>query len=468
MTTVTSRKKAVAVNPLKLSPPLGASLAFLGLKDMMPLFHGSQGCTAFAKVVLVRHFREAIPLSTTAMSEVTTILGGEGNIEQSILTLVEKSKPKVIGLLTTGLTETRGEDMDGMLKTFRENHPELDSLPIIFVSTPDYKGALQDGFALAVEQVVAADYELAADGLAADLRLPSEPKKPQVTILAGSLLSPGDVDEIKEIVRAFDLSPLVVPDLSGSLDGHLEDDYKNITVGGTSLAQLRSLKDSVLTIAIGESMRPAAERLQEKFGTSYELFPRLAGLEAVDNFLWSLTKLINSRHDPHFIKPHEIPEKYTRQRRQLQDAILDTHFFFGRKKVCLALEPDLLYQTSWLLHDMGAQIQAAVTTTKSLLLEDLPVDTVIIGDLEDFEDLAAGSDLLITNSHGKAIAERLGIPLYRLGYPIYDRLGNGIRCLTGYRGTIQFLFDVGNIFIEAEESHKSPESFGKLRQEIRV
>ncbi len=37
-------------------------MAFLGLKGTMPLFHGSQGCTAFAKVVLVRHFREAIPL----------------------------------------------------------------------------------------------------------------------------------------------------------------------------------------------------------------------------------------------------------------------------------------------------------------------------------------------------------------------------------------------------------------------
>lgn len=442
MTTVTSRKKAVAVNPLKLSQPLGASLAFLGLKGMMPLFHGSQGCTAFAKVVLVRHFREAIPMSTTAMTEVSTILGGDENIEQSILTLVEKAKPEAIGLLTTGLTETRGDDMQGILKNFREGHPELNHLPIVFVSTPDYKGALQDGFAAAVEQIVATDYgsNTAPSGT------------PQVTIIAGSLLSPGDVDEIKEIVENFGLTPLVVPDLSGSLDGHLEDEYQTTTAGGTSLEQLRRLQDSVFTMAIGESMRPAAEILQERFGTSYEVFPRLAGLEAVDNFLWQLSKLVNSRHDPHFVKPHQVPDKYTRQRRRLQDAILDTHFYFGRKRVSLALEPDQLYQTSWLLQEMGAEIQAAVTTTKSPVLEQLPVDTVTVGDLEDFEELAAGSDLLITNSHGKAIGQRLNIPLYRLGYPIVDRLGNGQRCLTGYRGTIQFLFDIGNIFIEAEES----------------
>ncbi len=449
MTTVTSRKKSIAVNPLKLSQPLGASLAFLGLKGMMPLFHGSQGCTAFAKVLLVRHFREAIPLSTTAMTEVSTILGGEENIEQAILTLVEKAKPDIVGLLTTGLTETRGDDMQGILKTFRKEHPELNSLPIVFVSTPDYKGAMQDGFAGAVEAIVATDY-----GAFVQPETPPSAvrTRPQVTILAGSLLSPGDVDEIKAIVEGFGLSPLVVPDLSGSLDGHLDEDYNTTTGGGTSLEALQQLDRSLFTFAIGESMRPAAETLQERFGTSYEVFPRLAGLEAVDNFLWRLSQLVNSRCDPHFVTPPQVPEKYTRQRRQLQDAILDTHFYFGRKRISLALEPDLLYQVSWLLHDMGAEIQAAVTTTKSPVLKDLPVESVTIGDLEDFEELAAGSDLLIANSHGKAIASRLNIPLYRMGYPIFDRLGNGQRCLVGYRGTIQFLFDLGNIFIEAEES----------------
>ncbi|XTZ12516.1 MAG: nitrogenase component 1, partial [cyanobacterium endosymbiont of Rhopalodia inflata] len=73
-----------------------------------------------------------------------------------------------------------------------------------------------------------------------------------------------------------------------------------------------------------------------------------------------------------------------------------------------------------------------------------------IGDLEDLEDLAAGSDLIITNSHGTALAERLNAPLYRMGYPVFDQLGNGQRCLVGYRGTMRFLFDVGNILLNQE------------------
>ena len=462
MTTVTRNKKSVAVNPLKQSPPLGAALAFLGLKGIVPLFHGSQGCTAFAKVLLVRHFREAIPLATTAMTEVTTILGGEENIEQALLTLVENAKPDLIGLLTTGLTETRGDDMEGILKSIRKRHPELDYLPIIFASTPDYKGALEDGYAAAVNSIVATDYGqpvganspkgcgsrslLETNKTALPYRSPLQ----QVTILAGSMLAPGDVEEIKEIVAAFGLKPLVIPDLSGSVDGHLDDDYNSKTPGGTSLEQLQQLERSLFTIAIGESMRPAASTLKEKFGTNYQILPRLTGLGAVDQFIWLLAQIANYKSDEIHswqFNP-QIPEKYQRQRRQLQDAILDTHFYLGGKKVSLALEPDLLYQTSWLLTEMGAEIQAAVTTTKSPILKELPCEDITIGDLEDLENLAPGSDLIITNSQGKSLAEKLNIPLYRMGYPIYDRLGNGSRCLVGYKGSMQFLFDLGNIFIE--------------------
>jgi nitrogenase molybdenum-iron protein alpha/beta subunit len=147
-----------------------------------------------------------------------------------------------------------------------------------------------------------------------------------------------------------------------------------------------------------------------------------------------------------------VPDKYRRQRTQLQDAMLDTHFFFGRKQVSLAMEPDLLWSTVHFLQSMGAEIQGAVTTTKSPLLENLPVETVTIGDLEDFERLAAGSDLLIGNSNTSAIARRLQIPLYRMGFPIFDRLGNGQRCTVGYRGMMQLLFDLGNLFLEQEET----------------
>jgi nitrogenase molybdenum-iron protein NifN len=429
MANVTTFNKPIAVNPLKQSQALGASIAFLGLKGMMPLFHGSQGCTAFSKVILVRHFREAIPLSTTAMTEVSTILGGEENVEQAILTLVEKSKPEIIGLCTTGLTETRGDDMEGILRDIRKRHPQLDEMPIVFVSTPDFKGALQDGFAAAVESIVKTVPQA------------TDTKAHHITIVASSAFTPGDIQEIKEIVSAFGLVPTIVPDLGASLDGHLDESYNPITGGGTTLAQLEKIGGSAFTLALGESVRSAAEVLQKRFNIPYEVFTELTGLEAVDQFIQALSDLSGV----------SVPEKYRHQRRQLQDAMLDTHFYFGRKRVSLALEPDLLWSTVYFLKTMGADIHTAVTTTRSPLLEMLPVDKVIIGDYEDFEELAVGSDLIIANSHAKAIARKLNIPLYRQGIPIFDRVGNGQFTKVGYRGTMQILFDIGNILLEHEE-----------------
>ena len=433
MAIVMTPEKPVVVNPLKQSQPLGATLAFLGLKGMIPVMHGAQGCTAFAKVVLVRHYREAVPLSTTAMTEVSTILGGEENVEQAILTLAQKSKPEIIGLLTTGLTETRGDDMEGFLKEIRDRHPELENLPIVLVSTPDFKGSLQDGFAAAVESIVK--------------EIPQKADKQkvgptQVTILPSSAFTPGDVQEIKEIVTAFGLKPIVVPDLSISLDGHLEDSYSPITVNGTTVTELRQIGGSAFTLVLGESMRGAALILKKRFDTPYKVFTELTGLEATDKFLQALSD----------ISGIAVPEKYCHQRRQLQDAMLDTHFYFGCKRVSLALEPDLLWSIVYFLQSMGAQIHAAVTTTRSPMLEKLPVKSVTIGDLEDFEQLAEGSDLLIGNSYTAAIASRLRIPLYRQGIPIFDRVGNGQFTKVAYRGTMQLLFDLGNLLLEAEES----------------
>jgi nitrogenase molybdenum-iron protein NifN len=96
---------------------------------------------------------------------------------------------------------------------------------------------------------------------------------------------------------------------------------------------------------------------------------------------------------------------------------------------------------------MGCTISSAVTTTQSPLLEQMPAETVLIGDLEDLERDAADCDLLITHSHGRQAAERLHVPLFRMGIPMFDRLGAGHLVLIGYRGTRDMVFAIGNLFM---------------------
>ncbi len=79
----------------------------MGVARAIPLMHRSrQGCTAFGKVFFVRHFREPIPLQTTAMDQVSSIMGSDENIIQGLVAVCGKHKPELVGLPTTGLAET--------------------------------------------------------------------------------------------------------------------------------------------------------------------------------------------------------------------------------------------------------------------------------------------------------------------------------------------------------------------------
>lgn len=426
MATIIHPKKSCAVNPLKMSQPIGAALAFLGIDKCLPLLHGSQGCTAFGLVLFVRHFREAIPMQTTAMNEVTTILGGLDNLEQAVLNIYNRARPEVIGICTTGLTETKGDDVDGYIRLILSRHPELAELALVHVPTADYKGAFQDGWGRAVTRIVETLCE------------PRPRTAWQVNVLPGCHMTAADIEEIREIIESFGLYPIIAPDLSGSLDGHIPESFLPTTIGGAKAADIRNMGGSAITIAIGEQMRWAAEALQARTGVPYRLFDRLTGLEANDEFLSFLAEVSQT----------DVPAKYRRQRNQLVDAMLDGHFYFGGKKVAIGAEPDLLWQLGSWLSEMGCEIEAAVTTTASVLLERFPADEVVIGDLEDLESRAVGCDLLITNTQGRQAAQRLDIPFLRYGLPLFDRLGATHKLSVGYRGTRDLIFEIGNLFIE--------------------
>lgn len=437
MAIVKTASKAATVNPLKMSQPLGAAYAFLGMNRCMPVMHGSQGCTSFGLVLLVRHFREAIPLQTTAMNEVTSILGGMENVEKAILNIRQRAKPDLIAICSTGLTETKGDDVDGYLNLIRQRHPELEDTAIVYASTPDYAGAFQDGWARAVLAVIKSQ------------ALPGQTKDPkQVNLLPGCHLTPADIEELREMIESFGLRAVVVPDVSGSLDGHMSDAFSPTTMGGATLADVRSLGASVATIAVGEQMHECAAELERIAGVPFTLFERLTGLAANDRFLAHLAQLSGT----------PVPLKYRRLRSQLQDAMLDGHFFFGGKKVAIGAEPDLLFSLGMWLLEMGCEIKSAVTTTQSAVLEQLPIAEVQIGDLEDLEHGAAGCDLLITHSHGRQAAERLHIPFHRAGLPLFDRLGAGHQLSVGYRGTRGLIFEIGNLFL-ADEHHSHTDSW---------
>ena len=441
MAEILKRNKALAVNPLKASQPVGASLAFLGINRAIPMLHGSQGCTAFGKVYFVRHFREPIPLQTTAMDQVSTVMSADENVIIGLKTICEKSKPALIGLATTSLAETQGTDIKRLVKEFYAANPEFAHIPVVPVNSPDFTGCLESGYALAVKAVL--------ETLLPEKSANVGKRKKQINVLAGSFLTPGDVEHIKELIEAFGLRPLVLPDIGDSLDGHLtEVDSSPVTLGGTPVSDISCMGESIATLVLGNSLNEAADFLKTQTGVPDYRFDSLMGLDAVDSFVAALAE----------ISAKPVPEKIERQRAQLQDAMVDCHFMLGFARVAIAADPDLLYGMARLVTGMGCEVVAAVAPARASILSAVDTTQVGIGDLEDLEITAkrTGAQLVISNSHAVETSRRLGVPLLRAGFPQYDLLGGYQRLWVGYRGTRQALFDLSNLMTEHGHHETEP------------
>jgi len=426
--------KNATVNPQKNSPALGATLAYLGIDQMLGLLHGAQGCSTFIRLQLSRHFKESIALNSTSMSEDTAIFGGWENLKKGLGRVMEKFGPQVVGVMTTGLTETMGDDVHSAIVQFRQEHPEHDHVPVIWASTPDYCGSMQEGYGAAVKAIVATIPEAGAI-------IPN-----QITLLPGCQLTPAEVEELKEMCEAFGLDPVTVPDISCALDGHIDDTVSALSVGGITVERIKQAGRSVATIYVGDSLADAATVLAERFGTPTYGFTSITGLAEADQLMAVLSSIA--------VKP--VPEKFRRWRSRLMDAMVDCHYQFGLKKVAIALEADHLKGMSHFLASLGCEIQAALAATRTKGLDALPCPNVFVGDLEDLETAAIGADLLVANSNGRQAAAKLGIKSHlRTGLPVFDRLGAHQKMWIGYQGTMNLIFELATIFqANAKEAQK--------------
>lgn len=426
--------KPVSINPFKTGQPLGGVLALQGFYRSMPLIHGSQGCSAFIKAIMTRHFREPIAAQTTALLEFNVIFGGGKSLKEGLDTVIEKHRPSLVAVLSTALTEVAGEDVEGELRQYRKERGLKETL-LVAASIPDFKGSMESGYAKTTEAVVEGILEMVKD------ERTRKKSKNRVNLLVGSHLTPGDVMELKEIISAFGLEVIALPDISTSLSGHLLTGHTPLSRGGLPLDYARHVLTAGSTIVVGESMVPAARLLEEGAGIPFKVFPSLVGLQASDQFFGYLAAL----------STQEVPVRYKWEREFLLDSMLDAHFVYGGKRVAVALEPDHLYSVAGWLREMGAVPAGLVAPVASPLLEKMEED-VVVGDLGDLEDLALSdhADVWISCSHGEQGAERLDIPFYPSGFPIFDRFGSSMKVGVGYKGTAELVNSLGNVLLAGE------------------
>ncbi|MBF0521138.1 MAG: nitrogenase iron-molybdenum cofactor biosynthesis protein NifN, partial [Nitrospirae bacterium] len=382
--------------------------------------HGAQGCNFLTKVLLTNHVKETISLQSTIHFTEDVVLGSEKRLAEVITGIYEKQKPQLIAVITTGLTEVKGDDVEGLLAELRKM---LKGVRIVHVPTPDYLGSLEDGYALAVEKTVETLVKAGIYPI----------KKRLVNLLIGPHLTPADFTEIKTIIEDFNLHAITLPDLS-SLNGGRKG-FSPLTSGGLKISEIVHLPAAEFTIAVGTAMKTVAKKINELCSTKYVVFEGLSSLADVDRFMNTLSAISGSA----------IPDKYQLQRDILVDAQRDAHYFYGGKRICAAMETDHLIQLSRLLYEMGSPLKLAVCPNKSDRVRHIIAHEIITGDMNCVK---GDFDLLITNSHGTDIAKALNIPILQMGFPVHKMLGYTAKVRVGYMGATELVNETGTILME--------------------
>ncbi|MBA4356173.1 MAG: nitrogenase [Desulfovibrio sp.] len=432
-------------NACKLCTPLGATLAFKGVEGAVPFLHGSQGCATYMRRYIISHFREPMDIASSALGEKNAIYGGGPNLKKGLLNAMQKYGAGVIGVATTCLTETIGDDVARLLAEFRAEFRDLPLAELVHVSTPSYSGTHMDGFHGAVRAIVE------------QLCTEASPANGRVNLFCG-MVSPADIRHLKEIVRAFGVEPILLPDYSETLDGPALLEYENIPSGGTKVADIRAMSGSTATIELGRAISAqdtAGTSLESRFGTPLHRLGLPMGIRETDTLFAALKAITGV----------DTPRELALERGRYVDSLVDGHKYvsglravvYGEEDLCIGLTSFLaeigvkpvLVATGAKHRNLAAHIQAACGD----VLREMPV----VREGADFFDIVEEAkglapDILVGHSKGQRAARDWNIPLLRCGFPIHDRFGGQRLLHLGYRGA-QSLFDrLVNLVLEKKQN----------------
>ena len=198
-------RRALTVNPAKTCQPIGAMYAALGINRCLPHSHGSQGCCAYHRSALTRHYKEPVMAATSSFTEGASVFGGQANLLQAIQNIFAVYEPDVIAVHTTCLSETIGDDIPQIISKAREEKKIPPGKYVIHANTPSYSGSHVTGFANMVRAMV--DYFAG----------PPDARTTAINLIPG-WVEPADMREIKRLAGVLGVRAILFPDTSDVLD----------------------------------------------------------------------------------------------------------------------------------------------------------------------------------------------------------------------------------------------------------
>lgn len=170
--------------------------------------------------------------------------------------------------------------------------------------------------------------------------------------------------------------------------------------------------------------------LEKKFATPLHHVGLPIGIRASDTFFDLLSELSGT----------EIPDKYSAARGRLVDSMVDGHKYIFGKRALIYGEEDLVIGLTSFLAEIGIHPVLCASGGKSgkfetgikSVLDGINCEIPIVKEDVDFFDIETiakeiGVHLVIGHSKGYTFARKENLPMIRVGFPIHDRVGGGVK-----------------------------------------
>ena len=259
----------------------------------------------------------------------------------------------------------------------------------------------------------------------------------------------------------------MLADSSDVFDSGCDGEYK-LYPGGTKLADAAESINGKATISLMKySSVTTMKWIEAEYTGEKAILPMPFGIKKTDELIMKLSEM--------FDKP--IPEVLKKERALAVDAMTDAHQYLHGKKFAVVGDPDYLFGIVSFLLEMGAiphHVLCSRATKKfkkemDALLESSPFGagctTYFNKDLWHMRSLLVTDpvDGIIGDTHAKWAARDAKIPLFRIGFPIIDRVNLHRSPVVGYTGAINMLSMIANKFLDIKDETCEDQWFEMMR-----
>lgn len=359
---------------------LGAYRACSGIRDAVVLSHVPIGCQWGARMLGGSSCRKDMKHACTVLHEKEIVFGSESTLEKAILDAGSVYKSNIIIVVSGDVPSIIGDDCRSVIDSTM-----LDKR-VIHIEAPSFKGSMREG------------YEDALLSLA-QCMVEQEPNRRSVNLIGfcpDDFRVDADIEEIRRLLCGMGIKV-------------------NCVMSSCSYEEFLRAPAAELNVILGQGTA-VAKFMKREFGTPY--------IEAGYPYGLKATKELIERIRQNLDKKMTIHENVNLDFRKKID--LESY-----KKIYLHLHK-LFGTPVSVIGDHHARPMA------QFLEGELGFDIAVLSDYQDshFEDHVLDSNTIMVfgSSFELRIAKKLGIPLVRFSYPVFDRISFSDAPFAGFRG----------------------------------